>query len=167
MSSSKLQQAEELDPAFVALVEAHSAAVNEGRMEDAAKASAAVMEFAGAKVLSEPDPDLLKEMIAHRAEADREWDIARRIYTEDLEAATRSVNDRARFLLRTRALLHLANIESSCGDHHAAFELATSAVEAAREGDLELIVATALESFAGYALAANQPQAPSMLPTKG
>jgi hypothetical protein len=78
------------------------------------------------------------------------------MYSEDLEAASRGASDRANYYLKSTANEHLAHVESCAGNDAAAYEMAKRAVEAAREGDSELTTAIALESFAGYALAAQR-----------
>jgi hypothetical protein len=151
-------QPEEVDPAFVALVESYSAAVEDGRMDDVSKASAAVMEAVWKRSQANPDPKFLRSIIVHCAEADCQWDVLRRMYTEDLEAVSRDTSDRARPYLLSNAYKQLAHVESCTGNHLAAFEMSRKAVEGAREGDSEMTVAMALESHAGYALAVGQTE---------
>ena len=147
-----------LDPQLIALVERHAAALEEGRFADAGQAADEVMAFVLEEAQSNPTPDILRGMMADQAEADGQWDVARRIYEEELGEALQETVPLAKFAQASRCKQKLAYLEFRQGRNAAAFELAREAVEFARLGESELSLAMTIEQFAGFALRAGRPQ---------
>jgi len=143
-----------VDEDFEALIHRHTAAIEEGRIADAEHASAAIMAAALERAQADPSPEILKGLLADQAEADGQWDVARRIYEEELASAENEEVPLARACLRSRALMHLASLDRWEGNHIAAYHQAKVAVEAAREGDSLFLLALIVEQFAGFALRA-------------
>jgi len=152
MAATEEAQRDGVDPEFAALVHSYAQAVDEGRMADAQEASAAVMTEALRQAQENPTPDLLRSLIAGKAENEGEWEVARRIFQEQLDEATKLPDPAIRGCCQSRPLLDLARISRWEGKHEQAYELAKSAVESSRVRDWGFHIAWTLAPFSTYAL---------------
>src|SRR5262245_5584920 len=110
----------------------YATAMEEGRIADAKDASAALMAAALKDAQEHPTPDLLRSLLANKAENDGEWDVAEHIFRENLENASRLTDPEIRAGCRVTPLLELARIARWKGDYDRAYGLASAAVESAR-----------------------------------
>jgi len=149
-------QLDPVDEELVALVARYTTAVEKEQFGEAEEASQSVMACAAARAQADPTPDLLRSLLAHQAEAAGQWDVARQIYETELDEANKEEVLMARPCRRSRTMMHLAALHRWQKDHAAAYEQASSAVQAAREGDFPFHLAMMLEQFAGYALRAGR-----------
>jgi tetratricopeptide (TPR) repeat protein len=144
-----------VDPAIAAIAERFGAAMDEGRIADADLASAELFAMAAEQAHANPTPQMLRGVLADQAEAAGEWEVARQIYEQELDEALKD-ESLARPMLVSRARLHLARLQHQQGNHEAAFELASEAAAASRQGDLELATAMTLRQFAGFSISAGR-----------
>jgi len=159
MTAADPPPTDEIDPRFVALVERYSAAMDEGRIADADAASNEIMAFVVEQEQSKgPSPEVLRSLMAEQAENDGEWNVARQIYEEELAEALRQSVPLAKFAQASRWKRKLAYVEYKQEQLLAAFELARDSVELARQVDSEVVLAMAVESFAGFAIRAGRLQ---------
>lgn len=150
--------AEPIDPKFVALVERHVVATNEGRIEEADALGAEIMAYAAEQAQANPTPELLRIMLADRAIEDGEWEVARQFYEEDLTEALQNELPLARYGLSSHCKLKLAALESLRGQNLTALELAREAAAFAQLADIEISWLAAVDQFGGYAVRAGRPQ---------
>src|SRR4051794_2453503 len=132
MSADAKAQAEGVDPEFEALVTRHAAAMNEGRFADAERTMAEVMTAVMERAEEEPSPDVFRLVVAEKAEEAGEWEVARKIYEEELAEAAGEERPEAKYHCQARACMHLAQLEGLQEKHDLAYDWAKRAMEMGR-----------------------------------
>jgi tetratricopeptide (TPR) repeat protein len=149
---------EEIDPKLVSLFERFADAMEGGRIGEADELSHEAMAIVIEQAQNlPPSPAMLRSLLVDKAENDGQWQVAARFYEEDFAQAQGDANPVSRALETSRARLKLAAVRRQQGQTDAAVELARESVSLARQVDLEVYLATAIEAFAGILLHAGRP----------
>jgi tetratricopeptide (TPR) repeat protein len=133
-------------------VQQYQAAVQAGRMEDAEAAAWNLVALMGQQAATQPDPEMLLLTEASNHEAAADWPGAEVAYRKVLERAIATGDVTSQY----RAYAGLSGLFQLVGAHTTAIEQAHSATAAARQADLPILLAMALERQAACALRLNQ-----------
>jgi tetratricopeptide (TPR) repeat protein len=138
----------DIRPDAAQLLQRYEKAVQAGCLSEVDAIGWELMALAGQQAVANPSPELLLQMEAQRCEAAADWKGAESAYRKLLDQAAMTGKAPTRF----RAFADLSQLHQLVGSEPAALEQACSATAAARQADMPIRVAMALEQQAGCAL---------------
>ena len=133
------------------LLEQWATEIEQGRNADAAETALNFMQAVAEHIEANP-ADYDRSQKADQAEANGDWQTARRLYEDELNELKTAEMVLNRELRQSRAHLQLARVDRAEGNLGPAFDRASVAVRIARGADCPYFLAMTLDQFAEFAL---------------